>query len=166
MIQIREEKTDDFADVYRVTALAFEREDEAKLVEKLRNAEFYFSMVAENDGQIIGQIAFTPVTLDDQKTSFLGLAPLAVSPEFQHRGIGSRLTEEALKICAGKGFTAVFVLGHPRYYPRFGFEVAKFRGFSCEYPSPDEAFMVLELAQGALEGKKGLVRYSPEFAEV
>jgi putative acetyltransferase len=165
MIQIREEKAEDFRPVYRVVAQAFEREDEAKLVEKLRNAEFYFSMVAENDREIVAHIAFTPVTLEDQKTSFLGLAPLSVAPEFQKQGIGSRLTEEALKICAAKGFTAVFVLGHPQYYPRFGFETAKFRGFSCEYPSPAEAFMVLEFEPGALEGKKGLVKYCPQFAE-
>jgi len=166
MIIIRDEKPEDFQQVYRVNLLAFEREDEAKLVEKLRKNELYFSLVAETDGQIVGHISFTPVTVENEKTTFAGLAPLAVLPKFQNQGIGLKLTEEGLKTAAAKGFTAVFVLGHPTYYPRFGFETAKLKGFSCEYPSPDEAFMVLELEKGALTEKKGLVKYCPEFAEL
>lgn len=162
---IRDEKAEDFLPVYRVNSLAFEREDEARLVEKLRKNESYFSLVAEIDNRIVGHISFTTVTVDDEKTTFAGLAPLTVLPEFQNQGIGIKLTNEGLKTCAEKGFTAVFVLGHPTYYPRFGFETAKLKGFSCEYPSPDEAFMVLELEKDALKGKKGLVKYCPEFSE-
>lgn len=164
MIEIRPEKEEDFPQVYRVNALAFERDEESVLVEKLRKVESYMALVAERDGKIVGHISFTPVTVEDEETRFLGLAPMAVAPEFQSQGIGSRLIEEGLKICAERGFTAVFVLGHAHYYPRFGFETAARRGFSCEYPSPDESFMVLELEAGALEGRRGLVKYCPEFA--
>lgn len=166
MMEIRKETEKDFSEVFQVVASAFENESEAKLVERLRNVEPFISLVAEKDGRIVGHIAFSAVTLDDEPTDFLGLAPMAVAPEFQNQGIGSRLVREGLKICADAGFTAVFVLGHPEYYPRFGFETAKLLGFSCEYPAPDEAFMVLELEKGALDGRKGLIKYRPEFAEV
>lgn len=165
MIEIREETEKDYAEVFRVVSLAFGQEDEAKLVEKLRRVEPHISLVAETDGKIVGHIFFSPMTFEGEKTDFLGLAPMAVSPEFQNQGVGSNLVTEGLKICVEKGFTAVFVLGHANYYPRFGFETAKAKGFSCEYPVPDEHFMVLELEKDALKGKSGLVKYSPEFAE-
>lgn len=166
MVKIRPETEEDFPQVYRANVLAFESETEAKLVEKLRKVESYIALVAETDGNIVGHISFTPVTLNDEQITFLGLAPMAVLPEFQNQSIGSELVREGLKICAEKGFTAVFVLGHPTYYPRFGFEPARVKGFTCEYDAPDEAFMVLELAASALKGKQGLVKYNPEFAEV
>ena len=166
MVKIRLEKEADFAQVYQVNALAFEREDEAKLVEKLRNIETSISLVAESDGQIIGHIFFSPMTFENHETTFLGLAPMAVLPEFQNQGVGSKLVREGLRLAAEQNFTAVFVLGHPEYYPRFGFETAKTKGFYSEYDVPDEVFMVIELENGALEGKKGLVNYRPEFAEV
>jgi len=90
---------------------------------------------------------------------------MSVLPELQNQGIGLKLVKEGLKAAAAAGFTAIFVLGHSHYYPRFGFETAKLRGFSCEYPSPDESFMVLELVPGALKGKQGVIKYGPEFAE-
>ena len=166
MIEIRRETEKDYAEVFRVVSLAFGQEDEAKLVEKLRNVEPNISLVAEKDGKITGHIFFSPMTLEGEKTDFLGLAPMAVATEFQNQGVGSKLIREALKICAAENFTAVFVLGHKNYYPRFGFETAKTRGFTSEYSVPDEHFMVLELKKGALKGKSGLVKYSPEFAEL
>lgn len=165
MIEIRPEQAEDFAQVYRVNALAFETEDEAKLVEKLRKVEPHISLVAETDGKIVGHIFFSPMTFENEKTDFLGLAPMAVLPEFQNQGIGSKLVREGLQTALEKGFTAVFVLGHPNYYPRFGFETAKTKGLTCEYDVPDEFFMVLELEKDALKGKRGLVKYCPEFAE-
>lgn len=165
MITIREEKPPDFAQVFRVVTEAFEQDEEARLVERLRSIEGYVALVAEKDGLVVGHISFTPLTLDDEKTDFSGLAPMAVLPEYQNQGIGSRLVNEGLKAVADKGFNAVFVLGHSHYYPRFGFEVAKTKGFKCEYPSPDESFMVVELTPGVLEGKSGLIKYRPEFSE-
>lgn len=166
MVKIRPEKEVDFVQVFRVNALAFETEAEAKLVEKLRRVERSISLVAEADGEIAGHILFSPMTFEDEESNFLGLAPMAVLPEFQNRGVGSQLVREGLRIAAEHGFTAVFVLGHPEYYPRFGFETARAKGFYSEYDVPDEVFMVLELVPGALDGKQGLVKYRPELAEV
>lgn len=163
MITIHEEKPPDFEQVYHVVSKAFEQDEEARLVERLRGVDGYIALVAEKDGLVVGHVAFTPLTLDDEKTDFSGLAPMAVLPEYQNQGIGSRLVNEGLKAVAEKGFSAVFVLGHSHYYPRFGFEIAKTKGFRCKYPSPDESFMVVELVHGALEGKGGLIKYRPEF---
>ncbi|HSK71181.1 MAG TPA: N-acetyltransferase [Pyrinomonadaceae bacterium] len=165
MIEIRREREQDFVEVYRVNSLAFEQEDEAKLVEKLRKNP-HISLVAEADGKIVGHIFFSPMTLGNETTDFIALGPMAVSPEFQNQGIGSKLVREGLKVCAHEGFTAVFVLGHPNFYPRFGFETAKSKGFMCEWDVPEEVFMVRELKKGALKDKKGLVKYQPEFGEL
>lgn len=164
-MEIRPEEERDFSQVYRLNSLAFEGEAEANLVAKLRKAKIYFSLVAEIDGKIAGHIAFSTVTLNDEPAKFLGLAPMSVAPEFQNQGIGSILVLEGLEMAANQGFAAVFVLGHSHYYPRFGFKTAKPKGFSCEYTSPDEFFMVIELEPGALAGKQGLIKYGPEFAE-
>jgi putative acetyltransferase len=167
MIEIRPETEEDFAQVYQVNSLAFKQENEAKLVEKLRKVAPHISLVAETEGRIVGHIFFSLMTFEDETSDFLGLAPMAVLPEFQNQGIGTKLVREGLKIAAEKGCTAVFVLGHPEYYPRFGFAPARAKGFACEYNAPAaEAFMTLELEKGALEGKQGLVKYRPEFAEV
>jgi putative acetyltransferase len=165
MIEIRKETEKDYGEVIQIVSEAFGNEAEARLVEKLRKIP-HISMIALLDGKIIGHICFSPVSIENaEQTNFLGLAPMAVSPEFQNQGIGSKLIREALKVCTENGHEAIFVLGHPDYYPRFGFEIAKPRGFTCEYPVKDEHFMVLELKQNALKGKQGLVKYSDEFAE-
>jgi putative acetyltransferase len=165
-MEIRQETLNDHAHVFELNSLAFETEAEAKLVEKLRDARPHLSLVAEREGKIIGHIFFSPMIFEDQPTSFLGLAPMAVLPEFQKQGVGKQLVHKGLKQAAENGFTAIFVLGHKDYYPRFGFEMAKTRGFFSEYPVPDEYFMVLELEKDSLKGKQGLVKYSPEFAEL
>jgi len=91
-----------------------------------------------------------------------GLAPAAVLPAHQGRGIGSALIRRGLEQCRSAGYGAVVVLGEPRYYSRFGFSRAAGRGLSNEYGAHDE-FMVMELRAGALDGISGLVRYAPEF---
>ena len=91
---------------------------------------------------------------------------MAVLPQYQEQGIGSQLVREGLKACADLGYDAVFVLGHPSYYPRFGFEPARPKGFPSEYDVPDEVFMALELKPGALEDRKGTVNYHAEFESV
>lgn len=166
MIKIRPEKPDDYPHVFQVNSFAFGTDAEAKLVEKLRNVQPHISLVAEIEGNIVGHIFFSPMFFENEKTDFFGLAPMAVLPEFQNQGIGSKLVREGLRIAAEIGFIAIFVLGHKNYYPRFGFEVAKTKGFTSEYPVPDEHFMVLELKKDALKGKQGLIKYSPEFAEL
>ena len=91
---------------------------------------------------------------------------MAVRPEFQKQGIGSQLIERGLEQCRAAGQACVVVLGHPEYYPRFGFVPASRYGIRCEYDVPDEVFMIIELRDGALEGCAGIVKYQPEFNEV
>ena len=168
MITIRVETPEDYAAVRRVNTLAFGGEGEAALVDKLRAATPHISLVAVEDSQVIGHIFFSPATVESDPADFaaVALAPMAVLPEYQNRGVGSRLVRRGLEECKSQGHDVVFVLGHPDYYPRFGFSPAKAKGIRCEFPAPDEAFMVVELRPGALGGRTGLLRYRPEFAEV
>lgn len=168
MIEIRNENPEDYAAVYRVNKLAFEGVEEADLVERLRGVRPNISLVAVKDGAVVGHIFFSPVTLapENENLNAMGLAPMAVLPEFQNQGIGSALVRRGLEECQKHGFEAVFVLGHPAYYPRFGFTPSKAKGIGCEYDAPDETFMVLELTPDALNGRAGIVKYHPEFAEI
>ena len=167
----RGETPEDIDAIRVINTLAFERTSEADLVDTLRlNARPFLSIVAEQGGSIVGHLAFSPVTLDDRSGEelpiFLGLAPVAVHPDRQRQGIGSSLIRLGLGSCQGMRVAAVFVLGHPSYYPRFGFEVAARRGLRCEYEVPEEAFLVAELIPGALDGRSGTVRYHEAFASV
>lgn len=170
MIEVREESAADRTEVREVVAAAFGRDDEADLVEALREAgAAVISLVAVADDRVVGHILFSPVTIepDDESAieSFtaLGLAPLAVAPDEQRRGIGAALTQAGLELCRRLGHDAVFVLGHPEYYPRFGFAPAGEQGLRCEYDVPPEVFMVAELRPGALGDLRGLVKYHPAF---
>jgi putative acetyltransferase len=169
MLIVRTETEADYVAVRRVNERAFGRPDEAALVDALRKtARPQVSLVAELGGQIVGHIFFSPVTIESEASAFtaLGLAPMAVLPEFQNQGIGSLLVRRGLEECQSINHDVVVVVGHPNYYPRFGFVPARQKGLSCEYDVPDEVFMVAELKAGALAGRKGLVKYSPEFGSV
>jgi len=158
---IRAEKENDRDAVYAVNASAFETLSEANLVDTLREqAHPVVSLVAEDNGEVVGHILFSPVFLPgypDLKA--MGLAPMAVTPEHQREGIGSALVRAGLERCKQQGFTAVVVLGHSDYYPRFGFSPSSQFGIDSEYEVPDEAFMAMELEPGALNGKTGTVEY-------
>lgn len=169
MITIRAENAEDIPAVRRVNELAFGQPNEAVLVDKLRAvADPQVSLVAIEDGQVVGHIFFSPVSIESEDSSCaaLGLAPMAVLPEYQKQGVGSQLVREGLKECQRLGCHVVVVLGHPEYYPRFGFIPASQKGLRSEYPVPDEVFMVVELEPGALGGQRGLVKYLSEFGEV
>lgn len=166
---IQKEQPENLAGIYAVVEQAFGGAAEADLVNLLReNGKAVISLVATADERIVGHILFSPVSLEScsQPTAVIGLAPLAVLPELQKRGIGSRLTEAGLEECRRLGYDAVVVLGHPDYYPRFGFVPAVQYGLKSEYDVADEAFMILELREGALAGCSGTVKYQPEFAQV
>jgi len=168
-MNVRAESTDDYAAVRQVNEQAFGRVEEAALVDALRGrAGPNISLVAEMHGRIVGHIFFSSVRVESEAGEFaaLGLAPMAVLPEFQNRGIGSELVRRGLEESRRLGHEIVVVLGHPEYYPRFGFVPARGKGLSCEYPVPDEVFMALELSEGALAGRRGLVKYGPEFGGV
>jgi putative acetyltransferase len=163
---IRLERPEDAAGVHETNEQAFGAPLEARLVDALRNTADYLSLVATIDERVVGHILFTPVTLEPPlDLRIAGLAPMAVQPEHQRSGVGGRLIRAGLEECRRTGYAAVVVLGHPEYYPRFGFVPAHRFGLTCEFPSPPEAFMAIELQAGALKGISGLVRYLPQFAE-
>jgi putative acetyltransferase len=159
MVSIRSERPGDAAAIRAVN----------ELVDALRDNDApLLSFVAESEGQVVGHILFSPVTLHGDGAPFnaVGLGPLAVRPDRQGLGIGSRLVESGLEACRQAGYDAVFVLGHPTYYPRFGFVPTQPLGIRCEFDAPREAFMVIELREGAVAGRKGTVKYLPEFSAV
>ena len=122
------------------------------------------SLVAEQDGLLVGHILFSPVTLDSNTSLILmGLAPMAVHPDYQGRGIGKALIEAGLKQCEEMQVGAVVVLGHPEYYPKFGFVPSTHFQIRCEYDVPSEAFMLKELQAEYLNGRHGTIRYHEEF---
>src|SRR5687768_10718155 len=124
MTTIRAETAEDIPAVRRVNELAFRQPDEANLVDALRTtAHPHISLVAVRNRQVVGHIFFSPVTLEtvDSAFSILGLAPMAVLPENQRQGVGSQLVREGLKECQRIGCDVVVVVGHPEFYPRFGF---------------------------------------------
>lgn len=174
MIDVRLEQPGDAAGIREANEQAFGESTEARLVDALRAAAHagvatasYLSLVATIDERVVGHILFTPVTIDppvDRRIA--GLAPMAVRPDHQRSGVGSRLVLAGLDECRRAGYSAVVVLGHPEYYPRFGFIPAHTFGLTCEFPSPPEAFMARELEAGALKEARGLVRYLPAFGEV
>ena len=167
MHRIRTEIPDDVPSVHELNALAFPTEAEADLVDALRdNAQPIVSLVAEQHNTIVGHIMFTPVELcGNSSLKIMGLAPMAVTPDQQKRGIGSQLVKNGLDRCRDIGAGAVVVLGHPSYYPRFGFVPASAKNIACEYDVPDEAFMLLELTAGYLSGVEGTIRYHDAFGE-
>ena len=168
-ITIRAEQSSDAAAIRRVILEAFNGPTEADLVDRLRaNGKFELSFVTEMDRQVVGHILFTRVHIEmaDPGPRTLGLAPLAVLNEFQRKGVGSALMRGSLERCREMGHDAIVVVGHPEYYPKFGFLPASRYGLRCEYEVPEEVFMALELRAGSLHGISGLVRYQPEFREM
>jgi len=164
---IRAEKEDDRDAVHAVNEAAFDTPSEADLADALRKqADPLVSLVADDSGQIVGHLILSPMSLSgDPDLAVMGLGPMAVSPEHQRKGIGSELVEAGLERCRQMHVAAVIVLGHPEYYPRFGFSPAARFGIKSEYDVPDEVFMAMELTPDALTGKSGTAKYHPAFAE-
>ena len=165
---IRAEERADRAAVRAVLASAFPTPAEADLVDALREqARPLISLVAEGLEDIAGHILFSPVSLSGHPgLKMMGLAPMAVTPSRQRQGVGSALARAGLEECQRLGFGAVVVLGHPEYYPRFGFVPAARFDIRCEYAVPEEAFMVLELHPGYLHGASGTIKYHAAFGNL
>jgi len=162
---VRPEKTSDHAAVYEINRRAFGRKEEARLVEAVRNRA-RISLVAEEDGSVVGHILFSTVTVTegDEVREALALGPMAVLPESQRRGVGGKMVRAGLEACRDEGADVVFVLGHPGYYPRFGFRPLAGTRLHCKYvPEGSPAFMAVELRPGALEEISGRVDYLGEF---
>jgi putative acetyltransferase len=169
MLCIRSEQPEDITAIHEVHELAFGRPDEADLVGILcARGKATLSLVAVENGRIVGHILFSPVTIESGDRTFpaVGLAPMAVLPGQQRRGIGGRLVKAGLVECRNAGYDCVVVLGHPTYYPRFGFVPASRYGIRSEYEVPDEAFMILAWQPEVLRDRSGVVRYQPEFRRV
>ncbi|MFC1938089.1 GNAT family N-acetyltransferase [Chloroflexota bacterium] len=168
MLAIRLETPEDVDSIRYVNKQAFGQNEEAELVEKLRNrAALILSLVAVQNNAVVGHIAFSQVVIESENSSFeaIALTPMSVLPAYQSKGIGSQLVRAGLEECRRLGHEIVVILGHPDYYPRFGFIPAKTRGIDCEFEAPDEAWMVLELREGALAGRGGIVQFQPEFKD-
>lgn len=165
---IRPESPNDVIGIYQINVSAFETEAEAGLVNTLREAiPSFISLVAEDSGEIIGHILFSPVILTGHPDLKLaGLAPMAVIPPKQNSGIGSALVRAGIAKCKELGYDAVAVLGHPNYYPRFGFLPSVLFGIRSEYDVPDEVFMILELEKGVLAANEGIIKFHPAFADL
>jgi len=166
LLSIRQETAGDIQAIRKVNLAAFPGPDEAGLIDTLRsNKSIIFSFVALMGEEIIGHIVFSPVTLEPfgHAVKGAGLAPVAVLPEFQRKGTGSQLIRHGIKECTKAGYDYIALLGHPGYYPRFGFIPSVKYNIRCEYDAPVEAFMILELKTGVLSGHSGIVKYLPEF---
>ena len=162
---IRLEQPADITVIRLVVEQAFGQPAEANLVDKLRaNGKAIVSLVAVENDQIVGHILFSDATID--AVTIIGLAPLSVLPSHQKQGVGTLLTNAGIEACRAAGYTAMIVLGHPEYYPRFGFVPASQFGIKSEYDVPDEVFMAMELQPGALAHCAGVAKYQAEFNEV
>jgi putative acetyltransferase len=161
---IRERTPADDDAIRRVNDAAFDGSYESRLVRDLRAAELAMvELVAVNEKAIVGHILFSQlaVTLGGAHVKALALAPMSVRPDLQRRGIGSSLVLHGLDLARGRGWQAAIVVGHPDYYPRFGFSAALARPLAS--PFSGNAFMALELAPDALKGGTGGVVYPPAF---
>ena len=169
LITVRKEEPADTAAIRRINEQAFGRKAEADLVDLLREHDkVILSLVAIAEDEVVGHILFREVSIEagERLITAIGLAPMAVLPKFQNCGIGSLLVEAGLDGCREAGHERVVVLGHPAYYPRFGFVPASRYGIKSEYDVPDEVFMALELHDAAFQGCAGVAKYQPEFSAV
>lgn len=165
MIEIRDEEPGDIDAIRDVNRQAFNQEQEGRIVDALRdNGGVLLSLVAAVNGVVVGHIMFSPLSVGPATGA--GLAPMAVLPNYQRQGIGSQLVEQGLQRLNKAGCPFVVVLGHPDFYPRFGFRPAVESGLTCEWDVPAEAFMVAILRPELTTTLAGLARYRPEFSTV
>jgi putative acetyltransferase len=164
---IREEIAEDIPGIFEINEAAFGRPEEALLVDRLRARKaFIYSLVAVQDGQLVGHALISPILIQSDTGVVIvvaGLGPVAIRPSYQKQGIGGELITTGIELCREASYSAIVVLGHPDYYPRFGFQPAARFGISSPYDVPDDAFMVLELEKGVIGELNGVARYHPEF---
>ncbi|MFN8062229.1 MAG: N-acetyltransferase [Vicinamibacterales bacterium] len=161
-IEIRQECAGDIAAIREVNRRAFGREQEGRIVDALRaNGGAQLSLVAVDDGRIVGHVMYSPLHVGPVEASALG--PLAVDPDVQRRGIGTKLVEAGNDELRRTGCPFIIVVGHPAFYPRFGFRPARALGITCEWNVRDEVFMILVLDEARASGATGRAVYRPEF---
>lgn len=174
-IKIRQENKEDFESVFHLIEKAFEKEEysdhkEQFLVERLRRSEAFIpelSIVAEVEDKVVGHILFTKLEIKNETQTFhsLALAPVSVLPEFQGKGIGSKLILYGHKVAKDLGYKSVILLGHQDYYPRFGYELCKKYNIKMPFDVPAENCMVIKLTENGLSGVSGEVVYPKAFFE-
>ncbi len=168
---VRPETKEDYSAISEINELAFGQKNEGELIERLRKTGHYIpelSLVAVSGDRIVGHILFYPVLIRDESETHVSLAlsPMAVHPDCQRKGVGVRLVQEGLAVAKQLGHDSVVVVGHPEYYPMFGFHPASNWDIKAPFDVPDEAFLALELIEGALMNVRGTVEYPEEFNEV
>jgi putative acetyltransferase len=168
MIIVRAERVEDYGVIAELNREAFGQDNEANLIARIRQSPDFdpaLSLVALDADHVVGHILFSPVQIETTAgvQPALALAPMAVRPALQGRGVGSQLVRAGLEACRQQNHEIVIVVGHPDYYPRFGFAPAEPLGLRAPFPVPEEAFMALALVPGALDGLSGVVRYPPWF---
>jgi putative acetyltransferase len=166
MVVIREERQVDIAAIREVNDSAFNRTQEGEIVDQLRaSCKELVSLVATEGEKIVGHILFSPAIIesDGEKVNGMGLAPMAVLPEYQRKGVGAMLVQKGIEKIKEMGYPFIIVLGHPEYYPRFGFEQASIYGIKSQWDVPDEAFMMMILDTAAMSGVSGTGKYREEF---
>lgn len=169
-IKITDETPDDIDGIRRVNRTAFGGEYEAQVVDRLReNCPDILSLVAKQGDEVVGHIMFSPAQIHQEESrtiNGMGLAPLAVLPGYQGRGIGTFLCQEGMQRMKSAGYPFVIVLGHPRYYPRFGFVKASQHDIVCAFENvPDDAFMICIFKLDEMKGVRGVAHYRREFDE-
>lgn len=169
---IRTEALEDCKQVRRVNVLAFGgREDEANLVDRVRMSEGfipYLSLVAEAEGRIVGHLLLSKAAVINEDASYevIVLAPIAVLPEYQRQGIGKQLIAEGLLRCKELGYGLVLLIGHPTYYPKFGFKPARSIGLELkQFDVPDDEFMVYEAFENTRRRIEGELQYPKAFIQ-
>lgn len=170
-VEIKEETAGDFPAVYNVHSTAFGRKEEARLTDRLRLSNAYIpqlSLVAILEGKVVGHIMFTKIDIinDENIIQSLSLAPMAVIPEMQGKGIGGQLVRYGLTKAKELGYKSVIVLGHKDYYPRFGFVSTQKWQIKPPFNVPANTFMGLELDENSLSNAAGTVKYADEFIQL
>jgi putative acetyltransferase len=165
-IEVREEGPGDVAAIRELNQRAFGQDQEGNIVDALRSSgAALLSLVATLNGRVVGHIMYSPLSVGGGVTG-AALGPMAVLPEYQRQGIGSKLVEAGNRKLKDAGCPFIIVVGHADYYPRFGFRPASTYGIKCEWEVPDDVFMVLVLDPGKMQGVSGLAKYPQEFSSV
>lgn len=172
---IRQETPEDYLDVFKVIEQAFREEElsdstEHFLVEKLRLSKTFIpelSIIAEYKNEIVGYILLTRIQIKNKNQIFesLALAPVSVKPEFQNKGIGGLLINEAHKKAKELGFETIILLGHENYYPKFGYKLTSKYGIELPFEAPEKNCMIISLTKNGLNDVSGMVEYPKEFFE-
>jgi putative acetyltransferase len=169
-VSTRPENPSDYPIVAEIHRRAFDRELEGEIASNIRLGEEFIpelSLVAEIAGNVVGHIILSRLRYDNPSRAcmLLALGPIGVLPEFQKQGVGTSLTKEAIQRSRELGYLGIGLIGHPTYYPRFGFQPASRFGIVLPYKVPDDVAMVLPLFEGSLIGCEGKVLFPAAFTD-